>query len=93
MCRIGRKVKSKYRLDWILLESYLRDDPGPAEACRIAPHFARTMSEANEALDDPDSALAADPRRRSRRTCRSLPDQLLSRKSLRRLRCPRGARQ
>ena len=73
MGRIGRKVKSKYSLDWIFVESYLRDDPELAEACRIAPHFARTMNEANEAFDDPDSALAADQRRRSRRTCRSLP--------------------
>ncbi len=41
----------KFRLDWIFVKSYLRDDPRTADSYRFAPTFARTMNETNEALD------------------------------------------
>ena len=41
----------KFRLDWIFVKSYLKDDPGAADSYRFAPAFARTMNETNEALD------------------------------------------
>jgi endonuclease/exonuclease/phosphatase family metal-dependent hydrolase len=52
-------IKGKYRLDWIFVKAYLKADPGSADSYRFAPHFARTMSEANEAFDDPLSDHAA----------------------------------
>jgi endonuclease/exonuclease/phosphatase family metal-dependent hydrolase len=52
-------VKGKFRLDWIFVKAYLKDDPGTADSYRFAPHFARTMNEANEAFDDPLSDHAA----------------------------------
>ena len=41
----------KFRLDWIFVKSYLKDDPKTADSYRFAPAFARTMNESNEALD------------------------------------------
>ena len=41
----------KFRLDWIFVKSYLKDDPGAADSYQFAPAFARTMNETNEALD------------------------------------------
>jgi endonuclease/exonuclease/phosphatase family metal-dependent hydrolase len=41
----------KFRLDWIFVKSYLKDDPGAADSYRFAPAFARTMNETNEALN------------------------------------------
>ncbi len=41
----------KFRLDWIFVKSYLKNDPGAADSYRFAPAFARTMNETNEALD------------------------------------------
>ena len=41
----------KFRLDWIFVKSYLKDDPEAADSYRFAPAFARTMNETNEALD------------------------------------------
>jgi endonuclease/exonuclease/phosphatase family metal-dependent hydrolase len=52
-------VKGKFRLDWIFVKAYLKDDPASAESYRFAPHFARTMNEANQAFDDPLSDHAA----------------------------------
>ena len=39
----------KFRLDWIFVKGYLKDDPEAADSYRFAPTFARTMNEANEA--------------------------------------------
>jgi hypothetical protein len=52
-------VKGKYRLDWIFVKAYLKDDGGSVDSYRFAPHFARTMNEANDAFDDPLSDHAA----------------------------------
>jgi hypothetical protein len=41
----------KFRLDWIFVKGYLKDDPGEADSYRFAPAFAHTMNEANEALN------------------------------------------
>jgi endonuclease/exonuclease/phosphatase family metal-dependent hydrolase len=52
-------IVGKYRLDWIFLKAYLKDDPKSADSYRFAPRFARTMNEANQAFDDPLSDHAA----------------------------------
>jgi hypothetical protein len=52
-------IKGKYRLDWIFVKAYLKDGSGSADSYRFAPHFARTMNEANDAFDDPLSDHAA----------------------------------
>jgi endonuclease/exonuclease/phosphatase family metal-dependent hydrolase len=52
-------IKGKYRLDWVFVKAYLKDDPASADSYRFAPHFARTMNEANQAFDDPLSDHAA----------------------------------
>jgi hypothetical protein len=52
-------VMGKFRLDWIFVKAYLKDDHGSADSYRFAPHFARTMNEANDAFDDPLSDHAA----------------------------------
>ena len=52
-------VVGKYRLDWIFVKAYLKDDPKSADSYRFAPHFARTMNEANEAFAEPLSDHAA----------------------------------
>ena len=52
-------VVGKYRLDWIFVKAYLKDDPKSADSYRFAPHFARTMNEANQAFADPLSDHAA----------------------------------
>jgi Endonuclease/Exonuclease/phosphatase family len=52
-------VAGKFRLDWIFVKAYLKDDPASADSYRFAPHFARTMNEANEAFKDPLSDHAA----------------------------------
>jgi len=52
-------IVGKYRLDWIFLKAYLKDDPKLADSYRFAPRFARTMNEANQAFDDPLSDHAA----------------------------------
>ena len=49
----------KFRLDWIFVKGYLKDDPGATDSYRFAPAFARTMNEANEALNPPLSDHAA----------------------------------
>jgi endonuclease/exonuclease/phosphatase family metal-dependent hydrolase len=51
--------KGKFRLDWIFVKAYLKDDPGAADSYRFAPSFARTMDKTNEALDEPLSDHAA----------------------------------
>ena len=43
-------IVGKYRLDWIFVKAYLKDDPTSADSYRFAPHFARTMNEANEVI-------------------------------------------
>jgi hypothetical protein len=52
-------VVGKYRLDWVFVKAYLKDDPKSADSYRFAPHFARTMNEANQAFNDPLSDHAA----------------------------------
>ncbi len=52
-------IVGKYRLDWVFVKAYLKDDPKSADSYRFAPHFARTMNEANQAFDDPLSDHAA----------------------------------
>jgi endonuclease/exonuclease/phosphatase family metal-dependent hydrolase len=52
-------AKGKFRLDWIFVKAYLKDDPSAADSYRFAPGFARTMDDANEALDEPLSDHAA----------------------------------
>jgi len=49
----------KFRLDWIFVKGYLKDDPEAADSYRFAPAFARTMNEANEAMSEPLSDHAA----------------------------------
>ena len=49
----------KFRLDWIFVKGYLKDDPKAADSYRFAPAFARTMNEANQALKQPLSDHAA----------------------------------
>jgi hypothetical protein len=41
----------KFRLDWIFVKGYLKEDSGTADSYRFAPAFARTMNESNEALN------------------------------------------
>jgi endonuclease/exonuclease/phosphatase family metal-dependent hydrolase len=41
----------KFRLDWIFVKAYLKEDPRSPDSYRFAPAFARTMNEANEALN------------------------------------------
>jgi Endonuclease/Exonuclease/phosphatase family len=52
-------AKGKFRLDWIFVKAYLKDDPKAADSYRFAPGFARTMDDTNEALDEPLSDHAA----------------------------------
>ena len=52
-------AKGKFRLDWIFVKAYLKDDAGAADSYRFAPGFARTMDDANAVLDDPLSDHAA----------------------------------
>ena len=52
-------VAGKFRLDWVFVKAYLKDDPKSADSYRFAPHFARTMNEANQAFNDPLSDHAA----------------------------------
>jgi endonuclease/exonuclease/phosphatase family metal-dependent hydrolase len=49
----------KFRLDWIFVAGYLKDDPKEVESYRFAPAFARTMNEVNQALTQPLSDHAA----------------------------------
>ena len=49
----------KFRLDWIFVKGYLKDDPEAADSYRFTPAFARTMNEANEAMSEPLSDHAA----------------------------------
>lgn len=49
----------KFRLDWIFVKGYLKDDPRTADSYRFAPGFARTMNESNQALNQPLSDHAA----------------------------------
>jgi endonuclease/exonuclease/phosphatase family metal-dependent hydrolase len=49
----------KFRLDWIFVKGYLKEDPKTADSYRFAPAFARTMNESNEALNPQLSDHAA----------------------------------
>jgi hypothetical protein len=49
----------KFRLDWIFVKGYLKDDPAAADSYRFAPGLARTMNESNEALNQSLSDHAA----------------------------------
>ena len=52
-------AKGKFRLDWIFVKAYLKDDSKTADSYRFAPGFARTMDDTNEALNEPLSDHAA----------------------------------
>jgi endonuclease/exonuclease/phosphatase family metal-dependent hydrolase len=52
-------AKGKFRLDWIFVKAYLKDDSKTADSYRFAPGFARTMDDTNEALAEPLSDHAA----------------------------------
>ena len=49
----------KFRLDWIFVKGFLKDNPKEADSYRFAPAFARSMNEANQALNQPLSDHAA----------------------------------
>ena len=51
-------AKGKYKLDWIFVKGYLKEDSG-VDSYRFAPAFARTLDDANEALAEPLSDHAA----------------------------------
>jgi endonuclease/exonuclease/phosphatase family metal-dependent hydrolase len=51
--------KGKFKLDWIFVKGYQKEDSGAADSYRFAPGFARTLDEANEALAEPLSDHAA----------------------------------
>jgi endonuclease/exonuclease/phosphatase family metal-dependent hydrolase len=51
--------KGKFKLDWVFVKAYLKEDPKATDSYRFAPGFARTMGDANEALDEPLSDHAA----------------------------------
>jgi endonuclease/exonuclease/phosphatase family metal-dependent hydrolase len=52
-------AKGKFKLDWIFVKAYLKEDSGAADSYRFAPGFARTLDDANEALAEPLSDHAA----------------------------------
>jgi endonuclease/exonuclease/phosphatase family metal-dependent hydrolase len=52
-------AKGKFRLDWIFVKAYLKDDSKTADSYRFSPGFARTMDDTNQALADPLSDHAA----------------------------------
>jgi len=52
-------AKGKFKLDWVFVKAYLKDDSKSAESYRFAPSFARTLDDANEALAVPLSDHAA----------------------------------
>jgi endonuclease/exonuclease/phosphatase family metal-dependent hydrolase len=52
-------AKGKFRLDWIFVKGYLKEDPKADDSYRFAPRFARTMNEVNQAFDQPLSDHAA----------------------------------
>jgi endonuclease/exonuclease/phosphatase family metal-dependent hydrolase len=52
-------AKGKFRLDWIFVKAYLKDDPSTADSYRFAPGFARTMDDTNRVLQTPLSDHAA----------------------------------
>ena len=52
-------AKGKFKLDWIFVKSYLKEDPRTADSYRFAPGLARTMDDSNEALNEPLSDHAA----------------------------------
>ena len=52
-------AKGKFRLDWIFVKAYLKDDSKTADSYRFAPGFARTMDDTNQALTEPLSDHAA----------------------------------
>jgi endonuclease/exonuclease/phosphatase family metal-dependent hydrolase len=49
----------KFRLDWIFVKGYLKEEPKTADSYHFAPGFARTMNESNQALNEPLSDHAA----------------------------------
>jgi endonuclease/exonuclease/phosphatase family metal-dependent hydrolase len=52
-------AKGKFRLDWIFVKAYLKDDDKAADSYRFAPGFARTMDDTNRVLEEPLSDHAA----------------------------------
>jgi endonuclease/exonuclease/phosphatase family metal-dependent hydrolase len=52
-------AKGKFRLDWIFVKAYLKDDASAENSYRFAPGFARTMDDTNQVLEEPLSDHAA----------------------------------
>jgi hypothetical protein len=52
-------TKGEFKLDWIFVKAYLKEDPGASDSYRFAPSFARTLDDANEILVQPLSDHAA----------------------------------
>jgi endonuclease/exonuclease/phosphatase family metal-dependent hydrolase len=52
-------AKGKFKLDWIFVKAYVKDDSKTSDSYRFAPSFARTLDDANEALAEPLSDHAA----------------------------------
>jgi endonuclease/exonuclease/phosphatase family metal-dependent hydrolase len=52
-------AKGKFKLDWIFVKGYQKDDAQTADSYRFAPSFARTLDDANEVLVEPLSDHAA----------------------------------
>jgi endonuclease/exonuclease/phosphatase family metal-dependent hydrolase len=52
-------AKGKFKLDWIFVKGYIKDDDETADSYRFAPSFARTLDDANEVFAEPLSDHAA----------------------------------
>jgi hypothetical protein len=46
-------AKGKFKLDWIFVKGYLKKDTNTPESYHFAPTFARTMTELNQAFEEP----------------------------------------
>ncbi len=46
-------AKGKFKLDWIFVKAYLKDNGSAPDSFVFAPHFAWTMNEVNQALAEP----------------------------------------
>jgi hypothetical protein len=53
-------VKGKFKLDWVFVKAYLKDDTTTPESYLFAPSFARSMNEVNGALEDPLRIMLAE---------------------------------
>lgn len=46
-------AKGKFKLDWIFVKAYLKDNASAPDSFFFAPHFPWTMNEVNQALAEP----------------------------------------